>query len=115
VHRDTLVLGRHGEQPGAACARLRIERAGVPALDETLCTADLESLRSQAVVGAARVVGALGRHGVDGPPVPADAFALAAGGTLVRRLAASARELRPLDGLQRAWAAALFAAELFAG
>jgi urease accessory protein len=109
VHRDTLVLGRHGEEPGRAHARLRVERAGVPLLDETLCTDDLESLRSAAIAGDARVLGALGRYGIHGP-APEDAFAIGAGDTLVRRLASGARGLVALDGLQRAWTAALLEA-----
>ncbi len=107
VHRDTLVLGRHGEQPGHGRARLRVERLGAPLLDETLATDDLDGLRSEAIIGGARVIGALGRYGVGGP-APDDAFAIGAGDTLVRRLAGRASELRPLDALTRAWTEALF-------
>jgi urease accessory protein len=107
VQRETLVLGRHGEAPGAALVRTRVERAGAPVLDETLCTDDLESLRSAAVAGDARVIGTLARYGGSGP-TPADAFVLGAADTLVRRLAHEARELRALDALARAWTEALF-------
>jgi urease accessory protein len=109
VHRDTLVLGRHGEPPGGAEVRTRVERAGVPLLDETLATADLANLRSAAVLGGARIVGALGRYGVNGP-APPDALRIAAADTLVRRLVERARDLAPLDRLQHDWTAAVFAA-----
>lgn len=108
VHRDTLVLGRHGEPPGAVRSRTRVARAGAPLLDETIDTTDLASLRSAAVLGGARVVGALGRYGREGP-APPDALRLGAGDTLVRRLAERARELAPLDRLAREWADALLA------
>jgi len=108
VHRDTLVLGRHGEAPGAVRSRTRIARAGVPLLDETIDTTDLTILRSAAVLGGARVVGALGRYGLDGP-APPDALWLGPADTLVRRLAEHARALAPLDRLAREWAGALLA------
>ena len=78
----------------------------MPLLDETLDTTDLAILRSAAVLGGARVVGALGRYGLDGP-APPDALRLGPADTLVRRLAAGARELAPLDRLAREWAGVL--------
>jgi len=109
VHRDTIVLGRHGEEPGAAQVRVRVQRGARPLLDETLQTADLAVLRSAAVLGDVRAVAALGRYGVPGP-APDGAFVLGPDDTLVRRLAGQARELQPLDALQRVWTDELFRA-----
>jgi urease accessory protein len=106
VHRETLVLGRVGEPPGGARVRTRVERDGSPVLDETLRTDEGDVLRSAAVAGDARVIGALSRYGTGGP-APEDAFALGADDTLVRRLARAARELSELDALARAWSQAL--------
>ena len=106
VHRDTLVLGRHGEAPGHALVRSRVERAGVPVLDETLDSGDLASLRSEAVLGNARVIATLGRYGTPGA-APAGAFALSATDTLVRRLERRTRDLREIDAHQRDWSARL--------
>lgn len=108
VHRDTLVLGRHSEQPGSALVRLRVVRDDVPVLDETLYTGDLDSLRSDAIVGHARAIGALGRYGVNGP-APSDGFALGPQDVLVRRLAPDVRGLQSLAAVQDAWIEALHA------
>ena len=102
------MLGRHAEAPGAVRSRTRVARAGAPLLDETIDTTDLASLRSAAVLGGARVVGSLGRYGLDGP-APPDALLLGATDTFVRRLTERARELAPLDRLAREWADALLA------
>lgn len=108
VHHETLVLGRHGEEPGDARLRLRVEQAGAPVLDETLVTGDLGVLRSAAVLGDAGAVGSVGLYGVASPGlVPADAFTLGPRHTLVRRPAANTRGLTALDALLQAWATAL--------
>ena len=109
VHRDTLVLGRHGEPPGEALVQSRIERSGVPVLDETLDSGELSSLRSAAVVGDARVIGTLGRYGVPGA-APEGAFALSETDTLVRRLARRTRDLHDLDACQNDWSSAMLSA-----
>ena len=106
VHRDTLVLGRHGEAPGDALTRTRVERAGAPVLDETLHSGDLYSLRSSAVLGAARVIATLGRYGTPGA-APEGAFELSETDTLVRRLARRTRDLGEIDARQRDWSARL--------
>jgi urease accessory protein len=102
VHRDTLVLGRHGEALGDALVRSRVERAGVPVLDETLDSGEFASPRSAAVLGDTRVIGTLARYGTAGS-VPEGAFALSETDTLVRRLARRTRDLRDLDACQSAW------------
>ena len=108
VHRDTLVLGRHGEASGEALVRSRVERSGVPVLDETLDSGELASPRSAAVLGDTRVIGTLGRYGIAGP-APEGAFALSEADTLVRRLARRTRDLRDLDACQREWSNAILA------
>lgn len=108
LHRDTLVLGRHGEEPGAARLRLRVVREDLPVLDETLDTGDLGVLRSAAVLGSARAIGSLGLYGRAAPgELPSDAFRLGPSDTLLRRPAAGTRELGGLDAVQAAWAAAV--------
>jgi urease accessory protein len=107
LHRETLVLGRDGEQPGAATSRTRVTRAECPILDETVCTGDLEVLRSAAVTGGgARVIASIGRFGVDAP-APAGAFALGPSDVLVREIAPHARALRTHDELWRQWTDAM--------
>jgi urease accessory protein len=125
LHRDTLVLGRHGEQPGAVTARLRVTRAGTPLLDETLTTADLAAARSPAVLGSATAIGAVSLFGAapsssadaaapasaTAPPLPlapgAAVFQLTPTDTTVRQLAPDVRALAPLDALLRRWATTL--------
>jgi urease accessory protein len=110
LHRDTLVLGRHGEDGGALIARTRAVRDGTtPVLDDTVDTAIAPgALRSPAVLGTARVLASLTAFGTDlADTLPADGFALSPVDSLVRRLAAGARELHDLDKLQRAWQATL--------
>lgn len=104
LHRDTLVLGRHGEAGGAVRARTRITRAAGPVLDDTLDTSVLDIRRSHAVLGAARVVASLTLFGVDAQP---EGCALASGDRLLRRLAVSMRETAGVDEVQRRWRAAV--------
>lgn len=108
LHHDTLVLGRHDEEPGDARLRLRVEQADMAVVDEALATGDIGVLRSAAVLGDAGAVGSLGLYGAAPPgPLPADAFVLGALHTLVRRPASSTRSLTALDALREAWATAL--------
>lgn len=106
LHRDTLVLGRHGEELGHALVRSRVERAGVPVLDETVDSSELASPRSAAVLGDARVIGTLARYGTSGA-APDGAFALSEVDTLVRVLARRACDLRDLDARQSDWSTAI--------
>jgi urease accessory protein len=100
LHRETLVLGRHGEEPGAARVRLRAERDGRPVLDDGLDTGELAALRSPAVLGAARAVGSLALLGAPPPAgLPDGAFALGPLDTLLRVPAASALALAALDAV----------------
>ncbi|HEY4095941.1 MAG TPA: urease accessory protein UreD [Baekduia sp.] len=107
LHRDTLVLGRYGEDGGTLVARTRAVRDGAPVLDDTLDTSiEGPALRSAAVLGSARVLASLTAFGTDlTDALPADGFALSPVDTLVRRLAAGVRELQDLNTLQRAWQA----------
>lgn len=102
VHRDTLVLGRHGEDGGALVARTRVTRDGRPLLDDTLDTRIAASaLRSSAVLGGARVVASLAAFGHDTDmAVPDDAFVLGEADALLRRLATGVRQLAGLDRFQ---------------
>jgi urease accessory protein len=104
LHREALVLGRHGEEPGSVRARVRIAREGVPVLDETIDTGDLAVLRSPAVLGEARAVAGLGLYGAEPPAPEPGAFALGPADTLVRRIGG---EIDGLDDLHNAWRAAV--------
>jgi urease accessory protein len=107
--RDTLVLGRAGEEPGRMVADLDVCRIGAELHAERLDTGDLELLSSPVVLGAgARVLDTLALYGaraeheegtlqLAGPgtirPLPAPSLATAA---------------RTLDPLQARWRAGLF-------
>lgn len=79
--RDTVVLGRTGEAPGALRSRIDVQLDGRPLHAEALDTSDLEVLRSPAVLGDARVLDVVARFGARGD---ADgALQLAGPGTLL--------------------------------
>ena len=67
---DTVVLGRARERPGGISARTRIVCDGVPLIDETLDTRDLDTLGSAVVMGGRRLLRSLMLAGVldDDPP-----------------------------------------------
>ena len=62
------------------------------------------------MLGAARVIGALGRYGAPARS-PEGAFALSETDTLVRRLARRTPELREIDARQRDWSTRLLATD----
>jgi urease accessory protein len=105
LHRDTLVLGRHGERGGAVVAHTRVERDGRAVLDDTFdSTIGEAALRSAAVLGGARVLATLALFAPDDlGGRPTDAFELAQGDALVRRLARRANDLGDLGEWQRTW------------
>jgi urease accessory protein len=69
--RDTVVLGRAAEEPGALGTSTVVTYGGAPLHHEALDTADLELLRSPAVAGDAHVLDAVAIFGVrrQGPGV----------------------------------------------
>ena len=106
LHRETLVLGRHGEQAGVASVRTRVLREGRPVLDDTLdTTAPLRALRSMAMLMDARCIASVGLWGW--PPIgdpSAVTFAISDRDTVARRLGIDAPSaLKPLDRLWDAW------------
>ncbi|WP_354698910.1 Urease accessory protein UreD [Paraconexibacter sp. AEG42_29] len=111
VHRDTLVLGRHGEPGGAVRTRTRVERDDRPVLDDGLDTGDPGVSASPAVLGGARVLSSLAAFGLpsltagDDPRIPDDAFVLGPGDVLVRRIGGTVRGAG-LDHLLTRWSAA---------
>jgi urease accessory protein len=110
VHRDTLVLGRHGEAGGSLSVRTRVERDRVPLLDDGLDTSDAATQGSPAVLGGARVLASVAAFGLPVPvDVPPDAFGLASGDVLLRRPAADVRSLHDVDAWLRRWQAAALA------
>jgi len=102
LHRETLVLGRFGEEGGRLAARSRVVRDGRPVVDDTIDT----SVCSPAVLGGARVVSSLSLFGTPVPPLRG-AFALGPSDTLIRRLSSST--LTDLDDVEHPWRAAVFA------
>jgi urease accessory protein len=83
--REVLVLGRHGESPGRLRHSLAVHGAdGSPVLVDRL---DLGP-GGHGVLGAHRVIGSTLLIGMDDPHAAGTRFALEAGGSLVRSLAA---------------------------
>jgi urease accessory protein len=102
AHRETIVLGRYGEAPGAAVVRTRVERDGLPVFDDTLDTRDAATIRSPAVLGASRVVGTFGLWGVSAPPRAPGVFGLGPQDSLMRVLARDASvAVAELDAFER--------------
>jgi urease accessory protein len=64
--RDTLVLGRAGERPGALRTRTSVTHDGSPLHVDGLDTAELRVLRSPAILGEATVVDTVARYGTRG-------------------------------------------------
>lgn len=91
--RETLVLGRHGERPGALRSRTVVRRDGDPVLVEDLDAADLVP---------ARVLDTVYTFGIPSEPVPGlTRLVTADGDVLHRALAGAAHEASDL--VDRAW------------
>lgn len=107
AHRETLVLGRYDEAPGAAVVRTRVERDGLPVFDDTLDTRDAATLRSPAVLGASRAVGTFGLWGISAPTGGEGMFGLGPRDRLMRLLArdasVAAAELDAFEWLVRCY------------
>lgn len=69
--RETVVLGRSGEQGGAVRTRSRAGRAGIPLLVEDLDLADGSSRRRPGILGTATVVDTVTWLGSRAPVLPA--------------------------------------------
>jgi urease accessory protein len=85
-HREVLVFGRHGERPGVATVRLRVERDGMALFDDTLNTCDPAVAGSPAVLSDARALGTLGLWGLDANLAGPGVFGLGPRDHLVRIL-----------------------------
>ncbi|WP_182376312.1 urease accessory protein UreD [Nocardioides sp. WS12] len=98
--RETLVLGRYGELPGAVRQRTEVTVDRLPLLIEDL---PLDPTTTPALLGGHRVLSSVLAVGGTGPAEgPAeDRYDLDGGGTLWRRLGVHAHE----TGLVAAWAA----------
>lgn len=83
--RDTLVLGRHEEEPGALLTRTTVSHGGTPLHVEELDTEDLPLMRSPAVIGSATVIDTVARFGSRGDAI--GALQLHGPGTLLVQLA----------------------------
>lgn len=102
--RDTLRLGRIGQTGGSLHCRIRMTCAGRPAVAEDL---DLtpERLALPGVLAGARVIDTIIALGWE-PPPERDAFKLATGGLMIRRLTEDAHR-SDLQEVWRAWTAAV--------
>ena len=100
--RDTIVLGRAGEQPGRLATRTTATIDGVTLHDEGLDSGDSSILRSPAVLGAARVFDVAMLYGLrDEAP---GALQLAGPGTLAAVCADDAAAARrAIDPIHRRW------------
>jgi len=65
--RDTLVFGRAAEQPGVFKTRTVATYAGAPLHQEALDTSETDALRSEAVIGPARVLDTVAIYGARRP------------------------------------------------
>jgi len=102
LHREVIVLGRHGEVAGSSRLRRRVERDGVPVLDETLDTS--AAIASAAIAGRARVLASVACFGQSLPSelraIPGT-FALGERDTLHRVLGPDAPSV--LAASERVW------------
>jgi urease accessory protein len=101
---ESLVLGRHGEEPGRVGSRTRITLEGRPLVDETLDTEPAWLFRSSVVAGAAGMTRGLTLAGVRDAGAPAGAFQAHGPATLWRELGPA--HAAPTDGsmsLARRW------------
>ncbi len=104
--RDTLVLGRAGEEPGRLASRTTAAVDGAPLHDEGLDTGDRATLRSPAVLGGARVLDVLALYGRRGDAP--GALQLGGPGTLAVACSADAAQASAeIDPIRRRWAGAL--------
>jgi urease accessory protein len=67
---ESIVLGRHGQDPGFVRSRTRITLDGRPLLDETFATQPAWLLRSAVVAGDGRMLRALTLAGIRDPEAP---------------------------------------------
>jgi urease accessory protein len=101
--RETVVLGRSGQQPGALTSRMRATLGGRPLLHEQLDTSDLALLRSPVVAGEAEVLDTLLLLGDRGEELPGSTQ-LAGPGTVWRSLAPRGTDPDgPALAVARAW------------
>jgi urease accessory protein len=88
--RETVVLGRHGEEPGRLHQELEVvDQEGFPVLVEAL---DLDARSAESLLGPHHVIGSalLIGLGSEWPAAPGNRFDLEAGGVLLRRLTGAA-------------------------
>jgi urease accessory protein len=102
---ESIVLGRHLEEPGWVRSRTRVTLAGRPLLDETLATAPAWLLRSAVVAGDARMIEGLTLAGVRDTQAPAGVFQAHKPGTLWRELGPAHAERPVREALAARWRA----------
>lgn len=90
--RDTLVFGRAAEQPGVFKTRTVVAHGGAPLHHEALDTDAFEAFRSEAVLGAARVLDTVAIYGARRPG--RDLLQLSGPGSILMVAAPDAAEAR---------------------
>jgi urease accessory protein len=102
---ESIVLGRHGEEPGRVASHTRVTLGGSPLLDETFETEPAWLLRSAVVAGDARMIEALTLAGVRDVEAPTGVFQARLAGTLWRGLGPARAELAVPRALEERWRA----------
>ncbi len=104
--RETLVLGRAGENGGALLATTRVRLGGSELLVEDLDLPDATARRTAGVLGPHRVLDAVLLLGVPAPPTPVlpagTRYDLAGPGTVARTLTGDT-DRSALDGVWHGW------------
>jgi urease accessory protein len=102
---ESIVLGRHGEQPGRVDSHTRITLDGRPVVDETFTTAPAWLLHSSVVAGDAAMVEGLTLVGLRDQDPESGAFQAHEEATLWRSLGRARAELHGAGTLAARWRA----------
>jgi urease accessory protein len=100
---ESVVLGRHGEEPGRVVSHTRITLDGRPLVDESLATEPAWLLRSAVVAGDAGMLEALTLAGVRDDAAPTATFQAHGPATLWRRLGPARAEFHGDAALVDRW------------
>jgi urease accessory protein len=100
---ESIVLGRHGEEPGRVSSRTRITLDGLPLVDETMATEPAWLLRSAVVAGEAQLIEGLTLAGVRDVNPPAGAFQAHGPATLWRGLGPAGADRRDPAAIAARW------------
>lgn len=100
---ESIVLGRHGEEPGRVNSRTRITLDGLPLVDETVATEPAWLLRSAVVAGEAQLIEGLTLCGRRDDDPPAGAFQAHGPATVWRGLGPAGADRRDPSAVASRW------------